>query len=310
MRPRPSVTVAIPTFRRPDAVVTAIESVKSAVAASDHPFLEVIAIDNDSEQSARDAVELIEWELLRYVVEANPGVANARNRALDEAKGDILLFIDDDERAGPGWPDRLIETMLRTNAALVGGPVRSSFTSAVDPVLSGADFFRRDEPPEGVRLDWLRTGNLAVDLRQIRQVGLRFDLAYNSTGGEDVRFSVSARRAGLDLRWSASAIVYEDVDPHRLTQGWIVARSFAAMSNFVRASGPHPVRSTVRITAIALGRIALGSIRLSAGLLRRDTRGALKARAEVARGRGALAGLRLGDLPNPTNSPSSHYGAD
>ncbi len=302
-----SVSIAILTFRRPDALRHAIASVADALETSTTTVVEVIVVDNDATPSAASTVESFGWDLLRYVHEPRAGVATARNRALEEAAGDILIFIDDDERAGPGWPDGLVDVMTETGAGLVGGPVRTVFLVPPPEAIRRAEVFDRDEPADLATLSWLRSGNLAIDLRAIRHHRLRFDPRFNRTGGEDAHFSIAASGAGLSLRWSATAIVYEDVDAERLNADWVLRRARNAMSNFVRANAPLGARATARILAVAALRAAGGSCNVVVGALARDDSRRLRGRVALARSVGAVTGCRAAAAPSRQDDGDSSY---
>jgi glycosyltransferase involved in cell wall biosynthesis len=69
---------------------------------------EVVVIDNDPEGSAQPVVEELrrEWPAyveLRYIHETRVGLSFARNRGIDEARGEIIGFLDDDLFVPPGW---------------------------------------------------------------------------------------------------------------------------------------------------------------------------------------------------------------
>lgn len=309
MKQRPSVTIAILTFQRLRSLEAAIESIRIAVGPAKADVVEVLVVDNDAEPSAEQFVTSIEWPILRYVHEPTAGVAVARNRALDEASGDVLLFIDDDERAGPGWPDGLLTVMTETGAALVGGPVRSVFATQPPQAIEASGFFNRDEPPDLATVSWLRSGNLAIDLQTVRSHKLRFDLAFNRSGGEDSRFSTEAARAGLGLRWSAHAVVYEDVTGDRITRDWVLQRSRGAMTSFVRAQAPLGATATIRTLCLAVVRASIGCVNVVAGrLLRSETR-ELLGRIAMARSAGALTGCWQAVVPKTDRqAESSHYG--
>jgi glycosyltransferase involved in cell wall biosynthesis len=61
------------------------------------------------------------WRIVR---EPHPGLSRARNRALAEARGDILLFTDDDVRAPRDWLSRMVVPIVESAGDAVCGGVR------------------------------------------------------------------------------------------------------------------------------------------------------------------------------------------
>lgn len=287
-----SVSLALLTFKRPDGLSKALDSliVVSEMERPRHLITEILVIDNDPSGSARSTVE--DRGIVRYVHEPRPGVSAARNRALTEASGEILVFIDDDEYAGEGWPDGLLTVMIETEAALVGGPVRTVLPPGAPKWAKNVEFFNRDEPPHLSEMQWLRSGNLAIDLTQIRSHALRFDEAFGQTGGEDVRFTLSAKRSGLELRWASNAVVYEDVSEDRLTTQWVQSRAFTAMSNYVRASAPISWPTAARILVRAASRLLFGGPLVLGGRLTNNPEMLVRGSVQLRQASGAVSALR------------------
>src|SRR2546421_5753490 len=96
------ISVVIPTKNRSALLAQAIERVESQTLSKDQ--YEVIVIDNDSSDDTRSVLQQ------KYKIYANlqmgfqgkPGAAATRNAGLRLAKGDLILFIDDDVQAEPG----------------------------------------------------------------------------------------------------------------------------------------------------------------------------------------------------------------
>src|SRR5262249_37506811 len=66
--------------------------------------IEVLVVDNNCTDITPKVLQTFQKNLLvRCVTESKQGLANARNRAAAEFKGDILLFSDDDVRFERGW---------------------------------------------------------------------------------------------------------------------------------------------------------------------------------------------------------------
>ncbi len=269
-----TVTLAVLTYQRTDQLVRAVESM--AANATDGVrwrIIEILVVDNNPDGSARSTVEeLTETTdlLVRYTHEPTPGIVAARNRALTEAKGDVLVFIDDDEIALPGWPAGLLDVMIETGAAMVGGPVVSEFEQEPPSWAVESGFFDEEVLASGARREWLSTCNVAIDLVQTKAVDLRFDSRYPH--GEDGAFSRLGAYRGLDLRWSATAKVKEFVPPVRTTLGWRRHRQRISTDAWVRAEldMDSSVAARVRLAAKALVRLAQAVVTTAAGALTRD----------------------------------------
>jgi len=96
-------TVAICTRERPADLRRTLAAVKRL-----DPYpLEVVVIDNAPHSSdTRDVVA--EFTGVRYVCEPRRGLDVARNRALSEARGEIVAFTDDDAAPEPAWLGALV----------------------------------------------------------------------------------------------------------------------------------------------------------------------------------------------------------
>lgn len=257
-----STSIGILTYRRPDEVKRCLEAVLAAIdsqPAGSWSVAEVLVVDNDPDGTARPVVSeahdrSIGAVSVRYVHEPIPGVATARNRAMAEASGDVLVFIDDDEVPGDQWPQGLLAVLEETGAAMVGGPVLTEFSSPPPGWIIAGDFFRREDPEHKSPQEWLRSGNLAVDLRQVRQAGVGFDPRYRQ--GEDSAFTRVARAAGLDLRWSTCGAVTEFVGADRFSSRWRMRRDYLSNRAWTRASldlaGGRTRRVIVRARAVAV----------------------------------------------------------
>ncbi len=99
----PSLTIAICTHDRPALLERALESVVGQVAAPD----EILVVDNAPSRDVTRQLVRGRFPAVRYVAEPVPGLDFARNRALAEAHGDIVCFLDDDAVAAPDWADAL-----------------------------------------------------------------------------------------------------------------------------------------------------------------------------------------------------------
>jgi hypothetical protein len=104
-----TVTASITTYNRADLVEFAVES----VLAQSWPADEVIVVDDGSTDDTRERLSRF-GERIRYIPQQNAGRAASRNRAIDEATGTYVAFLDSDDR----WlPDRLARQVPVLDAA-------------------------------------------------------------------------------------------------------------------------------------------------------------------------------------------------
>jgi hypothetical protein len=281
------------TYRRSDDLAAALPLVLDQAGQLDGP-VEVLIVDNDPDGSARSQVEAFAG--VRYEHEPKPGIAAARNRALDAASTDLLVFIDDDERPVPGWLRALVSTYLDGRPAGVVGPVVSEFAAPPDPWIVAGGFFVRRRPATGTEVTVAATNNLLLDLAQVRRRGLRFDGRFGVTGGSDTLFTRQLTASGGCLVWCAEAGVVDVVPVERLTRRWVLRRAFRSGNSAslveLELAGAPPDRTRARIRQLGRGaaRLGGGAVRLAAGTLTRRTAVRAAGARNLARGAGLVAG--------------------
>ncbi len=95
-----SLSVIIPTHHRAETLARVLVAVRDQTEAPD----EVIVVDDASTDDTAAVVASCGISAIRHIrLEKNLGVARARNRGASEAKGEWLLFLDDDCVPNPTW---------------------------------------------------------------------------------------------------------------------------------------------------------------------------------------------------------------
>jgi len=108
----PTISVVIPTYNRARFLPAAVASVR----AQTYPCDEILIVDDGScDDTARVVAGL--GLGLRLIRQANAGPASARNRGIEEARGDLVAFLDTDDRWLPGKLAAQVE-LFRREAAL------------------------------------------------------------------------------------------------------------------------------------------------------------------------------------------------
>jgi glycosyltransferase involved in cell wall biosynthesis len=121
----PYLTVAICTKDRPDNLARCLKSLLKLQAPEDSPQFEVLVVDNaPSDERTKELVATL--PTVRYTREPKAGLDFARNRALQEATGEILAYLDDDVTVDRKWLDGLRE-------AWAENPDAGGFTGLVLP---------------------------------------------------------------------------------------------------------------------------------------------------------------------------------
>jgi glycosyltransferase involved in cell wall biosynthesis len=97
-------TVVIPTYNGASRVPDVLEKLRSQTRTENITW-EIIVVDNNSSDQTADVVQnmIASWQEvfpLKYVFEVKQGAAFARQRGLEEAQGELVGFLDDDN-----WPD-------------------------------------------------------------------------------------------------------------------------------------------------------------------------------------------------------------
>jgi cellulose synthase/poly-beta-1,6-N-acetylglucosamine synthase-like glycosyltransferase len=131
----PAISVAIPLYNQADHVADAVGSIVTQSVAD----FEVIVINDGSTDDGPQRVQAFIDPRIRVESQANAGVADARNRALREARTELVAFLDADDVWAPDHLRHLLELSSRyPQAALFGNRFvafdRDLPPAAVNPV--------------------------------------------------------------------------------------------------------------------------------------------------------------------------------
>ncbi len=232
------VSVCVCTFRRPQGLNHLLASLNQ-LATGDLFNIELIIVDNDSSGSAagivagwRDACRFP----LHYQIEAESGVANARNRCLQMASGDWIAFIDDDEYCQPDWLMRLFHTLTESGATAAFGPVLPEFMLPPPRWIEqcGICYRPRFKTGQAIPPGDAKTGNVLMVREFVVANQMRFDPAFARSGGEDTLFFTRLQQRGAHFVWDDAAAVAEVVPAERLTFKYVMRRAFTGGRNYAR----------------------------------------------------------------------------
>ena len=260
-----TVTVVVPTFNRPESLHRAVESLFWQSMRKDG--FKVLIVDNSREATARFAYDALEARApeaiaLTYLHAPEPGVANARNAAMDALTTPLAAFLDDDQTAPIHWLEKLLEAHERFGAAVTFGPVLTALPDYITEHRAYFEhFFARDPGHRDgyIHKPW-GCGNALLDTRQIPGTKPWFDARMNEVGGEDDGLFARIAEAGGKFAWAASAGVNEHPLPQRISLSYTLRRAFAygqGPCTLARKASPPRIGSLLMWMGIGAGKFVL-----------------------------------------------------
>lgn len=220
-----SVTVAVCTRDRTVDLARCLNSIK----ALDYPGLDVLVVDNAPSSDATEQLIRSTYPGVRYVRELRPGLNWARNRAIEEAQGEIIAYTDDDVVVDWQWV-RAIARLFSENdsvMAVTGLVAPYELETEAQALFEKYGGFGRGfkrqwygvDPRSGKRVASLYGGagmfgtgaNMAYRRSVFNQVGAfdpALDVGTITNGGGDLEMFFRILKAGHTLVYEPRAIVY------------------------------------------------------------------------------------------------------
>ncbi|MFN5936792.1 MAG: glycosyltransferase family 2 protein [Sphingobacteriales bacterium] len=133
----PSASIAVCTRNRTDDLKRGLESLLSLSG----PRQEILVIDNAPSDSSTQNLIQNYFPAVKYILESTAGLDIARNRAVQEASNDIVVFIDDDAIADRFWLREILKPFIRERVVCVTG-----MTQPLELLHEGQEAFERYSP--------------------------------------------------------------------------------------------------------------------------------------------------------------------
>lgn len=241
------VTVAIPTYNRADFLRQTLTGIVAQHFPREH--FEILVIDNNS----RDHTRAVVAEFApanpapRYLHEAKQGLDFARNRAIAEARGEIIVFGDDDILVQPDWLAQMAVPFLADHArriGAVGGEVIPVFPDGLPDWVRewhAPLAFREGTGPIEAKHSPMGA-NLALPKWVFEQLGpfhTALDRAAgNYFSGGDSEMIRRVRQAGLEVWFAPGAAVRHQMPASRTTFRYARRHAFdSARSRVIDRAG-------------------------------------------------------------------------
>jgi succinoglycan biosynthesis protein ExoM len=228
-----NIVICIPSYQRALLLKKLVISILDCnIKKSLIRDINIIIVDNDANKSAEEIVSELKKDLsapysLYYFNYPIKGLTNVRNELIKNAlllKPDFIVFIDDDEYVTSEWLNELVETIIVNNGDLAMGPVITVIDNNGSDNISC--WLQRQNYLNNSKLDFIRTGNLIINVKSLLNFKIWFDQRFNFTGGEDSYFGIQMIKKGANIYWAANAIVYETIPKNRANIKWLIKRYY------------------------------------------------------------------------------------
>lgn len=225
------ISVIICTYNRDKYIFNVLES----LARNDFPHdrYEIVLVDNNCTDNTSSEVGRFRKTYpdvtLRYFVETRQGLSYARNRGIAEARGDVLVYVDDDAFVNESYLSNYSELFLRRpDADAAGGPIIPHYEFGSEPkwmtyhlrrLLTGYLYFGDKErlfPGE----NYPGGGNAAYRASVFDKVGLyNVELGRkgnNLGGGEEKDIFRKMTLAGMKFLYTPGSILYHSIPQYKV----------------------------------------------------------------------------------------------
>lgn len=299
------VTLAIPTHNRCALLAQTLESLRSLRVPAGVDVHLVVVADACTDDTAAVATEgfkelpfAAQLETVQY-----RNVNRGRNRCVELAAGDVVIFLDDDVWADPGLLEGHLEVFETTPASITAGQIELWWRDATRPpwmsdqtatLLTERHFDAG--PPRRLTRPWDAAGaNFALRREAVQRVGwFKPGLCRSGAsllGGGETEWNRRALAAGLEL-WSAPrAHVLHYVTPKRVeTPDYVLGVARGLGESHIYMKDAFPVTEVARQLVGRTGLGVLHAARAGLAKLRGDRRGEVDALVGLNLCLGAIAG--------------------
>lgn len=225
-------SVVVCTYNRCESLADTLESLAAQQVAEGFRW-ELIVVDNNSRDATKSAVLAFAEQhpnlMVRYAFEGAQGLSNARNHGIGLARGEWVVFTDDDVLPAPDWLSQLVGGMREHGCAAAGGYIAPLWQAEPPPWLTerfhGFLALRTDpDGPKEVRAeDEMPFGaSLAFSRTVFESLG-RFDPELGRkgqvlSGGEEIDMLMRVVASGGKVMYFPQAVVRHKVEAFRLSK--------------------------------------------------------------------------------------------
>ena len=220
------VSIIICTRNRCADLKATLQTIVDCIARQNQFSCEVLVVDNNSHDETATVVHSAAstTPAVRYVHEPRPGQSNARNRGLAEARGNIILFTDDDVRPPARWLAGMCGPVRDGKARAVAGGIylaphltRDWMTTTHRSWLASSEYLNKEKPQQMIGANMAFARSVLASVPAFDE-----ELGPGALGGgDDSLFAWQLREAGISIYPALDVAVEHVFEPSRLSyQAW------------------------------------------------------------------------------------------
>lgn len=196
------VSIIIPTFNGASRIGSCLDALLKQTLAHD---AEILVVNDGSTDGTRNVVA--RYSMVRLINQVNAGPAAARNRGANEAKGNILLFTDDDCIPAPEWLSSMIAPFEDTEVIGVKGVYRTAQRTLAARFVQIEYEDRYRIMARLSSIDFIDT--YSAGFRRDRFLEMKgYDISFPVPCAEDIELSYRMSARGWRMKFVPGAIVY------------------------------------------------------------------------------------------------------
>jgi len=201
----PDVSVVVPTYNQSALLAECLRSLADQTLSSER--YEIVVVDDGSTDATPEVIRQAGARVRGVRLAVNRGRSAARNAGEEQARADLIVFIDSDVVVRPDFLSWHLRTHQRNGAGILSrGPV------VLVPDVESAAGAR--VPHLAASPAYLDTANAGMERGAFRRAG-RFDEGFPGYGWEDVELGMRLKRLGIRRVFCPQAAVFHIQPPPR-----------------------------------------------------------------------------------------------
>lgn len=196
-----NISVIVPAYNAESTISACIKAVLEQSFSNQE--YEIIVVDDGSTDNTASVIQTFP---VRYIHQHNQGPASARNRGVQEAQGELVLFTDADCQPLSNWIEEMIRPFEKKQVMAVKGKYQTE-QRALTARFAQAEFEERFQMLQRQdSIDMVDTYSAAYRKNVFLSFG-GFDPAFPVANNEDTELSYKMSRAGCIMVFNPDAVV-------------------------------------------------------------------------------------------------------